>query len=218
MEKILFQGDSITDAGREREGAFSWGKSYPFLVEAELGFEKPAEYEFINRGISGNRIVDLYARIKADIINLEPDYISFLIGVNDVWHEFGAHNGVDADKFEQIYCMLIEEIKTALPNVKMMILEPFCLRASATDNTEEVPDKWNVFDSEVRKRAEKAKKVAAKFELPFIPLQDRFDEAAKLTADTEGNSYWLFDGVHPTPKGHELIKREWMQGFDKFCK
>ena len=78
-----------------------------------MGYDKPAEYEYINRGISGNRIVDLYARMKEDIINLKPDYISFLIGVNDVWHEFGKHRGVDADKYEKIYTMLIEEIKEA---------------------------------------------------------------------------------------------------------
>lgn len=218
MKKILFQGDSITDAGREREWIYSWGKSYPFLIEAELGYEKPAEYEYINRGISGNRIVDLYARMKADIINLKPDYISFLIGVNDVWHEFGGHNGVDADKYEKIYCMLIEEIKEALPDVKIMIMEPFCLRATATENTEEEPDKWNIFSSEVRKRAEKAKKVAEKFNLPFVTLQDKFDKASELTVDTVGNSYWLWDGVHPTPKGHELIKREWMKAFEEMVK
>ena len=111
MKTILFQGDSITDCGRNREMITSTGVGYPLLVKAQLGFENPGEYTFINKGISGNRIVDLYARIKADIINLKPDYISFLIGVNDVWHEFGGHNGVDADKFEKIYTMLIEEIK-----------------------------------------------------------------------------------------------------------
>lgn len=218
MKKILFQGDSITDAGREREWIYSWGKSYPFLVEAELGYEKPTEYEYINRGISGNRIVDLYARMKEDIVNLKPDYISFLIGVNDVWHEFGNHRGVDAEKYEKIYTMLIEEIKEALPKVKIMILEPFCLRATATENTEEEPDKWNIFSSEVRKRAEKAKKVAEKFDLPFVTLQDKFDKVSELTADTVGNSYWLWDGVHPTPKGHEVIKREWMKAFKEMVK
>lgn len=215
MKKILFQGDSITDAGRQREGVYSWGKSYPFLIEAEMGYDKPAEYEYINRGISGNRIVDLYARMKTDIINLKPDYISFLIGVNDVWHEFSRQNGVDADKYEKIYTMLIEEIKEALPNVKIMIMEPFCLREAATENTDEEPDKWNKFSLEVRKRAEKAKKIADKFDLPFVALQDEFDKASALTANTVGNKYWLYDGVHPTPKGHELIKREWMKSFAK---
>jgi len=215
MKKILFQGDSITDAGRERDWIYSWGKSYPFLVEAELGVDRPAEYDFINRGVSGNRIVDLYARMKEDIINLKPDYISFLIGVNDVWHEFGKHNGVDADKYEKIYCMLIEEIKEALSDVQIMILEPFCLRATATENTIEEPDKWSIFSSEVRKRAKKAKVVAERYNLPFVPLQEKFDKASELTANTVGNSYWLWDGVHPSPKGHELIKREWLKAFEK---
>ena len=94
-------------------------------TDAELGLDNPGEYEFINRGISGNRIVDVYARIKADIINLEPDVMSILIGINDVWHEVGHKNGVSAEKFFKIYSMLIEEIQEALPEIKIMILEPF---------------------------------------------------------------------------------------------
>lgn len=146
MKRILFQGDSITDCGRVREDNVHVGSGYALLVKSQLGFENPGEYEFYNRGISGNRIVDLYARIKRDIINLAPDYISILIGVNDVWHEFSMDNGVDADKFEKIYCMLIEEIREALPNVKIMIMEPFCLKGIATENTDEEPDKWNMFN------------------------------------------------------------------------
>ena len=202
MSTILFQGDSITDP---------LANGYTLLVTAQLGFEQPGAYTFFNKGISGNRIVDVYARIKRDIINLAPDYMSILIGVNDVWHEFDFQNGVDPEKFEKIYCMLIDEIKEALPNIKIMIMEPFCLRASATENTEEYPDKWNEFSTAVKERAAKAKKVAEKYDLPFITLQDKFDEAAKLAE----NSYWLADGVHPTPAGHELIKREWLKTFQK---
>jgi len=208
MKTILFQGDSITDCSR---GQVRYGCGYPRLVASQLGYEFPEEYIFKNRGNSGNRIVDVYARIKADIINLKPDYMSILIGVNDVWHEFIRANGVDADKFEKIYSLLIEEVKEALPEIKIMILEPFCLRASATENTEEEPDKWNVFSSEVKKRAERAKKVAEKYDLIFIPLQDKFDEAAKIAE----NTYWLEDGVHPTAMGHELIKREWIKAFEE---
>ncbi len=206
MKTILFQGDSITDAGRGN----GLGTGYPLLVTAELGFKSPNEYSFINKGVSGNRSVDLYARIKCDIINLKPDYISILIGVNDVWHEIKWQNGVDSEKYEKIYCMLIEEIKEALPDVKIMILEPFVLRASATDNTEEIPNKWEMFRSGVEKCAQKAKTVASKYNLKFIPLQHKFDEATKL-ADA---SYWLADGVHPTAIGHELIKREWLKAFE----
>lgn len=156
-----------------------------------------------NRGISGNRIVDVYARIKADIINLKPDVVSILIGVNDVWHEFSNQNGVDADKFFKVYSMLIEEIRESLPEVKIMILEPFVLRGTATETV------WEDFSSEVYKRAEKARKIADDYGLPFVALQDKFDEAVKSAPE----NYWLRDGVHPTTAGHELIKREWIKAF-----
>ena len=202
--RILFQGDSITDAGRSRENDIQVGTGYPLLVKAELGMDNPGEMEFINRGISGNRIVDLYARIKRDIINLKPDVMSILIGVNDVWHELHeSPNGVDAEKFYKIYAMLIEELQAALPEMKIMIMEPFVLEASATT------EHWAEFSTEVPKRAAMAKKIAENYGLPFIPLQEGFDQLAKSAP----NDYWLGDGVHPTTMGHEFIKREWIKAF-----
>ena len=204
MKTILFQGDSITDAGRVYEDINNAGSGYPLLVKSALGFENPGEYTFINKGISGNRIVDVYARIKRDIINLKPGVMSILIGVNDVWHEFGEKNGVDAEKFFKIYSMLIEEIKEALPHIKIMILEPFVLCGCGTQ------EHYTEFRAEVEKRAEKAKAVAEKYNLKFIPLQDKLDEKSKTIEPT----YWLGDGVHPTSMGHELIKREWIKAFN----
>ena len=205
--KILFQGDSITDADRAREPEKSYklGNGYARLVEAALGFECPGQYEFFNRGVGGNRVVDLYARIKKDLINLAPDYLSILIGVNDVWHEVGSQNGVDADKYYKIYSMLIEEVKEALPNVKIMILEPFVL------NTGAPAENWEYFSTEVAKRAEMAKRIAEENGLVFVPLQAGFDE---LTTKAPAE-YWLRDGVHPTAKGHEFIKQQWLKGFEK---
>ena len=152
MEKvILFQGDSITDCRRIRELSDNLGLGYPNLVSAELGFENPEKYLFLNRGISGNRIVDLYARMKKDIINLKPDYLSILIGVNDVWHEVMEKNGVDAKKFEMVYGLLIEELKAALPELKIMILEPFLLSGDVTDPAEK-PDRYASMRAEVELR------------------------------------------------------------------
>jgi len=203
--RILFQGDSITDVGRSRETNDMIGLGYPLLVKAALGKEEPAKYEFFNRGISGNRIVDLYARIKADIINLKPDVMSILIGVNDVWHEFSeaGPNGVEAEKYFKIYSMLIEEVKAALPNIKIMILEPFALQGTGNEKY------WDVFFDEVKKRAKKAEELAEKYQLTFIPLQEKLEQAAT----TAPASYWLVDGVHPSAMGHELIKQEWLQYF-----
>ena len=201
--KILFQGDSITDAGRAKDNDVSVGVGYPLLVKAMLGFELPGKYEFVNRGISGNRVVDVYARIKNDIINLKPDVMSILIGVNDVWHEISKQNGVCADKYFKIYDMLIDEVKAVLPDIKIMIMEPFVLKGPATE------ENWEAFDAEVKKRAAMAKKISEKHNLTYIKLQNGLDKLSKNIETT----YWLADGVHPTAMGHEYIKQEWIKAF-----
>ncbi|MBE6925621.1 MAG: hypothetical protein E7461_02145 [Ruminococcaceae bacterium] len=212
-KRILFQGDSITDWGRNREQFYDTGSGYATLVRAEMGADYPGDYEFVNRGVGGDRIVDLYARIKMDFINLKPDYASIYIGVNDVWHEIVRSNGVDTEKFEKIYEMLIDEVKAACPEVKLMIIAPFVLEGICTCNTEEMPDRLERFQVGVAEKAAAAKRVAEKYGLPFVELQPAFDEACtKAPAD-----HWVLDGVHPTPCGHEIIKRLWMQTFRENC-
>lgn len=203
---ILFQGDSVTDSGRSREVGGSLGNGYARFIEATLGFEEPGKYTFINRGIDGSRVTDIYARIKSDIINIKPDVLSILIGVNDVWHEFSeSPNGVETEKYFKIYDMLIAETKEALPNVKIMILEPFSLKGRATE------ENWEAFSAEVKAKGLMARKIAEKYNLPFVKLQDGFNELCKR----QEASYWLFDGVHPTAKGHEFIKNEWLKAFER---
>lgn len=205
--KILFQGDSITDMSRSRESDLL-GQSYALMVAGDLSGHFPGCYEFVNRGISGNRIVDLYARIKADAWNLEPDVMSILIGVNDVWHEFGGHNGVEVDRYEKVYRMLIEDTKAKLPNIKLMLMEPFVLKASGT------AENWEEFRSEVEARAEVVQRLAKEYGLAFVPLQERLDQAC----DTVPPSYWLPDGVHPSPAGHRLIADAWLEVFNRDIK
>ena len=213
-KRILFQGDSITDCGRLTCGGAGYnneklGPGYAGMIASRLLCDRPdVDWMFYNRGISGNRIVDVYARIKADIINLKPDYMSLLIGVNDVWHELGGNNGISPEKFEKIYCMLIEEIKEALPEIKIMLLEPFVLPGCAT-NDDEDPTVWQRFDSLVRQNAAAAKRVAEKYCLPFIELQAGFDALCEKAPA----SYWLADGVHPTAMGHCFIKDQWLKTF-----
>ncbi|MBQ4073629.1 MAG: SGNH/GDSL hydrolase family protein [Clostridia bacterium] len=206
MKTILLQGDSITDAGRDRQNDQKPNWGYASLVTAEIICDYPGQYQVYNRGVSGDRIVDVYARMKRDIINLKPDYLSILIGVNDVWHEFHeSPNGVDDEKFRRVYCMLIEELKAALPELKIYILEPFCLKGTATEAH------WDAFDQEVRLRAVSARAVAEKYGLPFIPLQQKLDDlCAYYPAD-----HWLGDGVHPTAAGHEVLKQELMDVLKK---
>ncbi len=210
MKKILFFGDSITDAERNKNSDLEIGIGYPLLVKADLSYAYPNEYEFLNRGISGNRSVDLLARIKRDCINLSPDYISILIGVNDVWHEISENNGLDTQRFEHIYDLIVSEIKEALPNTKIMIMEPFVLEGYNTCNTEEKPDRFKRFETGVAEKAKASGKIAEKYGLPYIKLQDKFDEALKKApADC-----WLYDGVHPSSAGHKIIKEEWIKAFN----
>ena len=210
-KRILFQGDSITDAGRDRNNYYGLGWGYAYLTKGTLGVERPNEFEFINRGVSGNRIVDLYARIKSDFINIKPDYASIYIGVNDVWHEIESQNGVETDKFERIYTMLIEEVQAACPGIKLMLIAPYVLEGRNTCNTEQIPDRLERFQKDVAEKAAVTKKMAEKYSLPLIELQPAFDEACKK-APAE---YWAGDGVHPTVCGHELIKRLWIETFEK---
>ena len=208
---ILFQGDSITDAERTRNSDHNPGFGYPDMVSGSLGYRQPYAFRFFNRGISGNRVVDLYARIRKDMIHLKPDYMSILIGVNDVWHEFIEGNGVDAVKFEMVYGLMIEELLRELPGLKLMLLEPFVLPGSATMDTEAMPNRWEYFRKETELRGEAVKRLAEKYNLVFVPLQEKFD---RLNADAP-EGYWLQDGVHPTPAGHAMIAEAWLEGFDK---
>ncbi len=203
MKRILLQGDSITDCGRKRDRFDDLGAGYANLVGCHLRCEHPNEYEVLNRGIGGNRVIDLYGRVRKDIIVLEPDFMSIMIGVNDVWHELEFQNGIPAEKFEILYDMMLDEIKEALPNLQIMILGPYVLNGSATASY------YEEFRREVDLRAEAAKRIAEKYALPYVDLQALFDEAEKKAP----SSYWLEDGVHPVAAGKELIKRAWLECF-----
>ncbi len=201
---ILFQGDSITDAGRAREiaepnSAAALGSGYCNLLASRLLFEHPADnFRIYNRGISGNRVVDLYARWKVDAINLAPDLISILIGVNDTWHEFGSQNGVEVDRYEVVYRLLLQYTRQRLPNVQLVLCEPFVLRCGV------VTKKWVV---EIQQRREIVRNLAQEWECIFVPFQSALDE--QLTSAPP--AYWAADGVHPTPAGHHVLAECWYQ-------
>lgn len=197
--KILFQGDSITDCGRGN----GLGQGYPLLISARLGLDMPGQHEFLNFGISGNRVVDVYARIKKDGWNHSPDVFSILIGINDVWHELGGQNGVEADRFYTVLKMLADDTIARFPDIRMIFMEPFTLNTGVT------AENWDYFRDETALRARAVKQVAGETGSLFLPLQADFD-AACAAADA---SYWLRDGVHPTPAGHQLIADRWLALF-----
>ena len=205
MKTVLFVGDSITYAGRNREDGSNLGQGYPSFVAGRLGLDTPGKYRFLNRGVSGDRIVDLYVRMKRDILNLMPDFISILVGINDVWHEMDFQTGVSAARFERVYRMLLADIREELPQSKILLMEPFVLNGTATVSH------INYFRSEVAARAEAVRKLAKEFSVPFLPLQQDMDMLAKR-APAE---YWLVDGVHPTVNGHRYIADKWIDFFQR---
>lgn len=232
MKTILFQGDSITDCGRYRKATdekqstvclfkdgklfkriTALGEGYPSMVSTELEAEKNGEYRFINRGVSGDRIPDVYARIVRDIISLEPDCMSLLVGVNDVWHgmDFGSNNGTGTVRFEKVYNMLLEELKAEFSQLKIIIMGPFVLEGTATSDRKSQPNRYAEFRNGVAEMAEIAKKLSEKYGCSFIDLQSVFDEAVKTIPAKE----LLSDGVHPTKIGHEIITKEWLRVFSE---
>lgn len=201
---ILFQGDSITDAQRNRDIALpnhnqALGNGYAYQIAATLLRQHPERnLQFYNRGISGNRIVDLYARWRIDAINLQPTIISILIGVNDTWHHFGANNGVEVERYAQVYRMLLEYTRQQLPDTQLILCEPFVLPCGV------VQPAWQ---DEMAQRREIVKELANDFDALFVPFQSHFDQVT----NTPSPEYWLADGVHPTPAGHRLMADAWLE-------
>ncbi len=204
MKTILFQGDSITDCGRNRENSASLGMGYPVMVAGELGRKFPGEYCFLNRGIGGNRSIDVYARIGVHLINLKPDILSLHIGVNDSWAEFSSKNGASAEKYERNCRMLLDETLEALPDLKILLLGPFTTPGTLHKTLGED------FAIDVRRHAEAMRRIADDYRLPFVDLQATFDEACEKAPA----SYWTAEGVHPTAAGHGIIAAEWLKAFE----
>ena len=204
MKKIIFFGDSITDMGRNRDDDSSFGCGYPSYVVKKMGDLYPSIYLLLNRGISGDRIVDLYARIKKDVWNEKPDYLFILIGVNDIWHEIDFHNGVDIKRFEKVYRMVIEDTLNVLNNVRIILFEPFVLYGEATKGHFEEFLK-------VKDYAKVVKKLAKDYNLSFIPLQDRLENGVKEF----GIEKIARDGVHPDYEGATIIADAFMDYFYK---
>ncbi len=199
---IVFQGDSITDADRDRnpmhaDSPNAFGSGYVNLIAAQLLHEQPGALQIYNRGVGGDRILDLYARWKAECINLNPDLISILVGVNDTWHEFINRNGVSVERYETVYRDLLIDTRTKLPQVRLVLCEPFVLLHG------EVTEAWL---PDIARRQQVVKRLASDFDAVFVPFQAALDAAVHRAPP----SCWLVDGVHPTAAGHHLLAQTWL--------
>lgn len=189
--KLLFQGDSITDAGRNYQDNHNMGKGYPkYAAQYLKGIFPTTDFEFINLGISGNQTKDLMERLQSDFIDIQPDIVSILIGINDTWHHADDRNWIPHEVFEDRYRSVLAAMKTQT-NAKIMMLEPFLIP---------VEDKA-YFREDLDPKIQIIRKLAREFADIYVPLDGLL--AAAFIGD-EPTSY-AADGVHPTAKGADFI-------------
>jgi lysophospholipase L1-like esterase len=200
---FLFQGDSITDGNRTRDNDWNhvMGHGYQYIIASKLWYELPEKgFHFFNRGVSGNKVTDLTERWQKDTLELKPDVLSILIGINDISAFVYSNREFTAEKYETGFRSLLKQTKEQLPGVKFILCEPFILPVG------KVKDKWDDYFSELKKRHASVLKLSQEFNAVFVPFQSAFDKAlSKAPAE-----YWIWDGIHPMPAGHELMAEKWL--------
>ena len=196
--RILFQGDSITDGnrGRNADPNHILGHGYQFIIAAKYGDDLAnRNLTFINRGISGNKVSDLARRWQTDTIDLKPDLLSILVGVNDL------NYGVPTEEYEQQYDQLLADTVRALPNVRLVLGEPFGLPVAGKKND------WEQYRARLVERDEIVNRLGRKYHAPVVHYQQMFEAAARRASA----NHWIWDGIHPTYSGHQLMADEWVR-------
>ncbi|MCI9407957.1 MAG: SGNH/GDSL hydrolase family protein [Clostridia bacterium] len=188
--RIVFFGDSITDCDRDRGDLNSLGNGYVKILADKLRPIYPdTDIELINKGISGDRVQELLARVQTDVIDLKPDAVVIMIGINNVWHKFTHGKELDLAEFEQDLKELITKLKAA--GIVVIFLEPFLLPA---------PDKLRmrkVFNEELKI----IDRVGEEMCDEFVAFDEMFNGLVESIPYTE----YSLDGVHPTHRGSRLI-------------
>jgi lysophospholipase L1-like esterase len=201
---ILFQGDSITDAGRDRGRYYpndgsGMGSGYVYQIVAEiLGNNPDKNIKCYNRGISGNKVYQLAERWDDDCMNLRPDILSILIGVNDFWHTLTGNYQGTVQTYDSDFRKLLDRTLKSLPKIKLVIGEPFAVKGGSA-----ITDKWFPGFPEYQSAA---RKIADDYKAKFISYQEVFDKALASAPV----AYWSSDGVHPNIAGSFLMKKAWM--------
>jgi lysophospholipase L1-like esterase len=200
--RILFQGDSITDGnrGRNDDPNHILGHGYVFIIAAQYGAAfAERNLTFINRGISGNKVADLERRWQQDTIDLKPDVLSILIGVND-------NGSVPLEQYGQVYDKILTDAEAANPKIRLLLCEPFCLPVGR------VKENWEAFSKGIHQEQEVVARLALKHRAALVRFQQAFDQACKR-APAE---HWIWDGIHPTYSGHQIMADEWIRTVREF--
>lgn len=195
---VLFQGDSITDAGRDRSNPNDLGTGYPLMTAGLIGMSHPVmNIKFLNRGISGHRVKDLQERWQEDCLDLKPTWVSVYIGINDCWRRYDAQDPTSEEQFKAGYRDLLKQTKETL-DANLILLEPFVLP---------YPEDRKAWREDLDPKIHAVRELAAEFNALLVPLDGLFAAAAARREP----AYWAPDGVHPSPAGHALIARAWME-------
>lgn len=208
---FLFQGDSITDGGRGHSEDWNHvlGQDYAYLISSRLWYDFPKKgFHFFNRGVSGNTVQDLTARWQKDTLEIKPDLLSILVGINDTSRRIKGDKNFTLQEYESGYRFLLQQTKQQLPETQFVLCAPFILPVG------KVKTKWKEYANEIQKKQEVVKRLSIEFDAVHVELQNAFNKAlARAPAE-----YWIWDGVHPMPAGHELIAREWINSVGKKLK
>jgi len=194
---VLFQGDSITDAGRDRSQGDSLGSGYALMAAAQFGRKHPTkDVKFLNRGIGGDRVVDLAGRWEEDCLELRPSWLSVYIGINDTWRRFDSGVPLSAEEYRDTYRSILERaLEKNAP--KLILVEPFVLPVNEGQKA------WR---EDLDPKIQAVRELAGEYKALYVPLDGLFAQAAAAT----GPAYWAPDGVHPSPAGNALIAEAWL--------
>lgn len=195
---VLFQGDSITDAGRNRDQYDDLGYGYATMAASWFAASYPEmQVKFLNRGVSGDRVMDLKRRWKEDCLDLKPTWLSIMIGINDCWRHYDNNDPMPVEQYEADYRYILEQAKANL-NARLILIEPFVLP---------FPEDRKRWREDLDPKIHVVRTLAREFGTLLVPADGIFASAAALKSP----EFWALDGVHPTNAGHALLAKEWLR-------
>ncbi len=213
MMTILFQGDSLTDACREKDTGGNdpnkkLGVGYVNFI-AQYLMSKDPQIQVLNHGVNGSRITDLYAKWKDDVLKIDFHILSILCGVNDVRFSLRMNQRTDTEEFGFLYDKMLYEVKKEKPETILVLCEPFLFKLNRDEVTygTDIIDDWEQWDASIREQAIVVRKLAAKYGAVLVPGRKLFADACQKAPA----SHWSVDGIHLTVAGNGLLAREWLR-------